>query len=939
MIASLLAVLVCAGAFEHADSFDYADGSDGAPVWFTDSIAWQMDAGALVHRLGERHRTFVLLEPAPHGKAVVAEAMVCVQEAVNNDWAVAGVALHRDAGNYWHLALVEAPESEGRRHFVELQESLNGTWLATTAEGSRLTPLAREGDRFDWQYGRPYRLRLELTPGRIDGYVQEMDGTQRSHFAYALDAPAVDCGRPGLDCGGFIAAFDEFRGRVDQPVPAPEPEIKTIPPYDVAACEAIRGKATGFFHVEEIDGRWWFIDPAGAAFYAVGTDHIRYTGHWCQTLGYAPYGKVTQAKYGDETAWAEATAERLHAWGFNAVTAGHSPSMRYRGFAHTEFLSIGTQFSPMDDLCPRTTWTGFPNVFSPLWPRYCDRVARKRCADNADDPWLLGYFIDNELEWYGKSHREEGLFDEAWKKPADHTAKQAWVAFLNDALGDAAAFEKHWGVRVADFDALAAHQEPAPPRTERARAIAQDWVRLVAERYFKTAADAIRRYDPNHLVLGNRFAGGAPGIWDVAGRHCDVVTFNMYPRVDVDLGVPDSVIETIETWQKEAGRPLMITEWSFPALDSGLPCKHGAGMRVDTQAQRTRCFEYFQTVMFSLPFMVGSDFFMFVDEPALGISDTFPEDSNYGLIDGEDQPYPELTAAATALNARVYDLHRAGRVPRMPAFRLAEWLSVLPAATPGAPPERLTLSAGALHLEGPVDGEAWRLTRGEMALGDWHPLIHQDMGQHLWVASDTGRITAVRENDTVIVVDMELARTGPGAAVTEVAAEGGAPAPQRREPRRFRSAWRFWVPKADGAWFASQCLWVENTDTTAWRLEDIFHYLAPSIGGSREGDEPLTADVPNYYLRGSAWIDEAAGAGAGCWYADEKSFRCHYWTDEGGGYHSDLSEPCGVTLEPGARYEGPGALAFFFPIEAATPAAFRDATGAVKGAVAAPRPG
>ena len=31
-------------------------------------------------------------------------------------------------------------------------------------------------------------------------------------------------------------------------------------------------------------------------------------------------------------------------------------------------------------------------------------------------------------------------------------------------------------------------------------------------------------------------------------------------------------------------RPMIITEWSFPALDSGLPCKHGAGMRVDTQA-------------------------------------------------------------------------------------------------------------------------------------------------------------------------------------------------------------------------------------------------------------------------------------------------------------------------------------------------------------------
>ena len=46
-----------------------------------------------------------------------------------------------------------------------------------------------------------------------------------------------------------------------------------------------------------------------------------------------------------------------------------------------------------------------------------------------------------------------------------------------------------------------------------------------------------------------------------------------------------------------------------------LPCKYGASMRVDTQDQKARCCEILQTLLFRLPFIVGSDYFMWVAEP------------------------------------------------------------------------------------------------------------------------------------------------------------------------------------------------------------------------------------------------------------------------------------------------------------------------------------
>lgn len=893
MLATLL--LLSLSSYDFTDAFTYADGADGAPQWYVETVAWEVADGAML--ASGDSRTFAVLEAAPYATRMELEADVTIRErtAAETGWGVAGIAVRWDAGNFWHLALCEAPDGQNRRHFVELQESLDGAWLATTAEGSRLTQTAHEGNDFNWRYGETYRLRLVLTSEGINGDVFDGIGARRAHIGWRFDNKAVTAGRPALDAGGFRVAFDNVRVAIIDETPGPEPVKVERPPYNVAASDLALAPATGFFGVAEVDGRAWFVDPNGRAFYAIGTDHIRYGGHWCEKLGYAPYGRNMEEKYGSEEAWAETTAQRLKDWGFNAVTAGHSESMRYRDFAHTEFLSFGSSFAGMDDLCPKVHWTGFPNVFSPKWPRHCERMARQQCAPHADDPWLLGYFLDNELEWYGKNYRDHGLFDEAWKKPADHTAKQAWLAFLNEKGVAPDDVKTLWGVDVASIDALADHVEPQPPLTPRAEEIARDWVRLVAEKYFGECARAIRKYDPNHLILGSRFAGRAPDIWDIAGKHCDVVSFNMYPRIDVDRGMPQSVIDQIVAWHEQAGRPLMITEWSFPALDTALPSMHGAGMRVDTQEQRTRCFEYFQRAMFSLPFMVGSDFFMFVDEPALGISSTFPEDSNYGLVNEQDEPYELLTQAAARLHPQVYKLHTAGSVETMaPLPPLGKWYSDVPDAVP-FPPGAVAAASGEFTVACEPGVPAVRLKRGDVLLGSLTAVMHQIInGQDFWNRASSTALTAFRFNDDKRVLDVTFTSES------------------------WTAEWRFHVPNS-GEWIASQCLSVTNTGDATWELGEAFHYLLPEIAGVAADDVPLANDVPNYYRSGGAWVDEAAGIGLACWFRDGDVFECRFWKNEQGGFHADLRQKADVVLAPGEMWTPESnEPAFIFPISPPT---------------------
>ncbi|MDH7482280.1 MAG: beta-galactosidase [Armatimonadota bacterium] len=421
---------------------------------------------------------------------------------------------------------------------------------------------------------------------------------------------------------------------------------------------ALKGKATGFFHVEKIGDKWWCIDPSGAAFYAIGTDHCNYNVHWCEALGYAPYAQNVRKKYNnDESAWAKSATDRLKQWNFNALGANNSPSTRGRGLAYMEFCGLGADYAGKDPLVQRVHWTGFPNVFNPAFEKYCEERAQAQCAPLKDDPWLFGWFLDNELEWYGKGGGDAGLANEAIKRPADHEGKKALVELLKKKYQKIQEFNATWGTSFNSWEEALNSSNWNEHATEKVFQDKIEFVRLCAEKYFAITTNAIRKADPNHMILGCRFAGNAPPIWDIAGKYCDIVTFNIYGQVDLQKLEPIGLVETITKWYKQAKRPMMVTEWSFPALDSGLPCRAGAGMRVRTQAEKAKCFEVYQKTFFSLPFMVGSDYFMWVDEPALGISKNFPEDSNYGLVDVNDEPWQLFTDTVAKVNAKVYEIH------------------------------------------------------------------------------------------------------------------------------------------------------------------------------------------------------------------------------------------------------------------------------------------
>lgn len=899
-------VAVCAAEFQAGSQ------------WSCNPLGWTL--GDKVFRSSGHNSGFAVLESAAICQRVSVEADVELAKPVGKQWKMAGVAIFIDPQNFWHFALIMPPTSERGEPSCELAEMYNGVWLAQ----SNLKQTVSEGTSESWQLGRTYRLRIVMDFETVEGTLTNDKGQVVKRIGYTLSNKAVKAGRPSIRNEGFDATFANIvtTSSVPQPIAS-----RKYPAYrSDSFVQDIQGKKTGFFHVEKQGDTWWAIDPAGRGFVPLGVDHASFRVHWCEKLGYAPYEKKNKAKYKNTAQWADETFGRLRGWGFNLLGANCDVELTHRGMAHTAFLAIGQMMSDGDgdaSIIPNGGVPGsaFPNVFHPGFERFCRYSARRACESHRGDPWLFGYFLDNELAWWGKGDIHTGLFDAVMKNPAEHSAKRALRDFLAKRYGDdIGRFNKAWGTQVESFDAILRRDSLVGTQAETVAADKEAFVGLIGERYFDAICGAIREVDPDHMILGCRFAGGycSSGVWAAAGRHCDIVTFNYYGNVDLDRGIARDesdprfgkpLAKLFQKFHDDCQRPMMVTEWSFPAIDAGLPSVNGAGQRFRTQAERTKATEITARTMLGMPFMLGYDYFMWVDEPALGISAKFPEDSNYGLVNEDGKPYDLLTKAFTRVHKDASRIHRSNE--GLIAAKTAE-------ATPESSLTKLLEAAGRPMATGTATNPALRFERGSdkftVSNGPWEirgqvgagGLTHQVSHRGLAMGRFNGMVQQYGErNDWIDVEKLSDVRIQVGAEGLVVDLIGKYDAPANSLRRSFEIAYRLVLPP-ETDWFVAQMVSCRNIDKEPMELRDIYFRLYSQIGG-RSDDVPASLKtVPRLWgdVNGDAWLNKEAKAfwGFAADDANPLKLSIRFWLDEGKQQHSDARMELARRLAPGETY-------------------------------------
>ncbi len=270
----------------------------------------------------------------------------------------------------------------------------------------------------------------------------------------------------------------------------------------------------GFFSTAFKDNRWWLTTPEGKPFFSLGLNHFDPAGY-----GYDENVHIWYEKYHNsmEEWLAKGVRPRLESWGFNTLGWEQELVMRHpqfhkhsRSFTFEEYQWLGLPYTHMIPIAETHYWDSenrHPDFTSSAFEDWCDYLARAHCVRFRDDPKLIGYYFTDCPTWTFTKNWNE------WKGPL--------------------------------FD-------PEQLKTEAGKKALHD----LTTHYYRVVHDAIRRYDPHHLIMGDRYE---------ANHHLpEIVVRAAVPYVDVlsfqCFSPPERLAEQMSQWADVIRKPLLVAD-------------------------------------------------------------------------------------------------------------------------------------------------------------------------------------------------------------------------------------------------------------------------------------------------------------------------------------------------------------------------------------------
>ncbi|NNA89389.1 beta-agarase [Pseudomonas gessardii] len=436
--------------------------------------------------------------------------------------------------------------------------------------------------------------------------------------------------------------------------------------------------ASGFFRTEKRDGRWYLVTPQGHPFYSLGVNTVAadssqtyvagrewmfgalpkagepfatYYGKGDNRSGngaglgrgfdagrwYDFYGANLQRTYGtegfDQKRWVGHTLDRLQAWGFNTVGNWSAPQL-----GDADRVPYTLPLSIIGDYTSISTgidwWGGMPDPFDPRFAMATERAVAIATRDHRDDPWLIGFFADNELAWAGPGDDAKSRYALAYgtlRMTTDVPAKRAFLKQLRDKYRNEEGLSKAWGIHLAGWELMEdpGFEPPMPsPEHPEIEADFQYFQKTFADAYFKTISDALKWHAPNQLLLGGRYAVSTPEAVASCAQYCDVLSFNMYTLKPQD-GYDFAALRALD-------KPVLISEFNFGSADRG-PFWGGVTPLAREEARGTAYANFLKQAM-AEPSIVGVHWFQYLDQPVSGrLLDG--ENGHFGLVGITDVPF------------------------------------------------------------------------------------------------------------------------------------------------------------------------------------------------------------------------------------------------------------------------------------------------------------
>jgi len=367
-----------------------------------------------------------------------------------------------------------------------------------------------------------------------------------------------------------------------------------------------RTDSTGFFYVKKIDGRWWMIDPDGyaginMAVNSLSSSNIQNDYDILRRNGFNGTGNFLASESQTKS-------------GYNL--------QNYTTFSYTRRLNFFLTYKNVRKnyyTTPAAVQGSSDHIFvlDPQFAIYCDNLARTNVTPFVAERDLLGWFTDNEINF-----NQDQLRNLVKDLPEGDPSRNAALAFATSK-----------GLTESDCINYT---------SKVTEAIKQEFAVLLAEHYFKTVSEAIRKYDTNHMILGSRFHGrprAIQGVVDASHKYMDVTSVNFYDRWS-----PSEQIAK-DSWTND--KPCLVTEFYIKDINQSTGPQSGAGWYVNSQADRGKFYQNTCLELLKNKCFVGWHYFRFEDDP---------DGSNKGMVNSAKVEYTDMTRYMEELNKQVYRL-------------------------------------------------------------------------------------------------------------------------------------------------------------------------------------------------------------------------------------------------------------------------------------------
>lgn len=372
----------------------------------------------------------------------------------------------------------------------------------------------------------------------------------------------------------------------------------------------IRGRASGWFHLEQLHGRWFFVTPDGNALFSLGLTHAN------DCIRRDELNLFSTKHDRTEQALSDFVVKKVAEWGFNSAGYGALEAMEKKLPYVAVIPTEGPRSLSAEDRSQNT------DIFDPaVQQRLRDKV-RRAAQRHTQNRFCLGYVFMDVPIWSLKPRSGLNYVEFMRALSENAPGRRAYEAFTqeNPAASD------------------------------------EGFLNVIAEAYCACVVGELRAADPNHLILGDRFMAASEAqahlrvpdsILKTASTYVDALAFQPMNREPIN-GYLRHVFEA-------TGKPALLadvnTMASRPERDARDTTEYERGA-----AELTRRY-YIETA--GSPYCLGLHRCTIRDYQPWN-----PAFHRRGLLKADDAEYPILVETTRRVNRHVLDL--VYRIPAMP---------------------------------------------------------------------------------------------------------------------------------------------------------------------------------------------------------------------------------------------------------------------------------